>query len=197
MGPRVRRSVRALAHALVQLLHERTFDQITVQDILDRAGIGRATFYSHYRNKEDVLLSSFEQVMETFMAQLDLPGSPPNRLIPVGEFLTHVGEVEQFLTSLRTSGKLDEIWALTMDAMARVIEERIVPVEGSTPAMPRQLLARMLAASFMEMLRWWREQRVRAAPSVMDATFHSMASTAMGRARYTMRHSVNRLARRT
>lgn len=191
MDPRVRRSVQALGHALVQLLHERAFDSITVQDILDRAGVGRATFYSHYRNKEDVLLSSFEQMIEMFREQLDLPGSPPNRLVPVGEFLTHVGEVDQFLASLRASGKLEEMWALTMDAMARIIEERIVPVQGTTPAVPRQLLARMLAASFMEMLRWWREQQVRVAPAVMDATFHLMAMTAMGRTRYAVRQSVN------
>ena len=45
--PRVLRSRRALGDALVELLHERRFDDITVQDILDRASVGRATFYAH------------------------------------------------------------------------------------------------------------------------------------------------------
>ncbi len=185
--PRVQRSVRALGTALVELLHERDFDAITVQDVLDRAGVGRATFYAHYRNKEDVLFSEFEKVFTRFGKMLDQPSSSSGRLVPVTEFLSHIGEVGRFLDALRASGKLDTMMSLTTDAMARLIEERIVPVPGTQPAVPPRLLARMLAAAFMEMLRWWTEQREPTAPERMDATFHALAWAALRRERYGVR----------
>ncbi len=187
VDPRVRRSTRALGTALVELLHEREFDSITVQDVLDRAGVGRATFYAHYRNKEDVLYSAFENVIALFHDRLDHPSAPPGRLVPVAEFLTHIGEVDAFASRLRASGKFEEMMSLLMDSVARSIEERIAPAVGTQPAVPPRLLARMLAAAFIEMLRWWTEQRDRAAPAQMDATFHVLAGTAMRRERYDVR----------
>lgn len=56
------RSTYALGHELIELIQERRFAAITVQDILDRAGVGRTTFYTHYRTKEDVLHSRYERV---------------------------------------------------------------------------------------------------------------------------------------
>lgn len=190
--PRVRRSVRALGHALVELLHERDFDAITVQDVLDRAGVGRTTFYAHYRNKEDVLFSGFESVIAMFAERLDRP-STHQRLLPVTEFLAHIAEVDRFLAALRRSGKLEGMMSLMTDHMARLIEQRIVAAPGAPPAVPPQLLARMLAAAFVEMLRWWTEQSARAAPAQMDATFHALAAVAMQRERYLVRGANPRL----
>ena len=68
LDPRSLRSTRALGRALVDLMHESDFQEITVQQILDRAGVGRATFYAHYRNKEDVLQSSYERLWSCELA---------------------------------------------------------------------------------------------------------------------------------
>jgi len=45
---RVRRTRDALGDALLKLMQEKAFETITVQQVLDRAGIGRTTFYAHY-----------------------------------------------------------------------------------------------------------------------------------------------------
>jgi AcrR family transcriptional regulator len=54
---RVERTRQALEAALLSLLKEKEFGAISVQEIIDRANVGRATFYSHYDNKEDLLES--------------------------------------------------------------------------------------------------------------------------------------------
>jgi AcrR family transcriptional regulator len=74
---RVVRTRRALGDALMRLLRERSLESITVQDVLDAAGVGRATFYGHFRGKQDLLLSHFESVMAWMDAKLRLMG--PNR----------------------------------------------------------------------------------------------------------------------
>lgn len=58
---RVVRTRQLLRDALVSLILERGYDEVTVQDVLDRANLGRSTFYAHYRNKDDLLFSGFEQ----------------------------------------------------------------------------------------------------------------------------------------
>jgi len=50
---RVERTQQLLRAALLSLIEEKGFEALTVQDIIDRANVGRATFYSHFDNKED------------------------------------------------------------------------------------------------------------------------------------------------
>jgi AcrR family transcriptional regulator len=61
---RIRRTRATLRDALIELILERGFDAITVQDITDRANLARATFYLHYRDKEDLLKRCLEDVYD-------------------------------------------------------------------------------------------------------------------------------------
>jgi len=61
---RIRRTRDTLGDALIALMQEKSFEEITVQEVLDRAGVGRSTFYAHYRDKEDLFLSDVEDFME-------------------------------------------------------------------------------------------------------------------------------------
>ncbi len=56
-----RRSARSrdlLLAALVELMQERGFERLTTQNLIDRAGVGRATFYAHFQNKDELLVAS-------------------------------------------------------------------------------------------------------------------------------------------
>ena len=55
---RVQRTRLTLRSAMVELIREKGFEALTVQDIIDRADVGRSTFYSHFRSKEDLLAGS-------------------------------------------------------------------------------------------------------------------------------------------
>src|SRR5277367_7054856 len=61
---RIRRTHARLGSALVELIQEKSIDDVTVQEVLDRAKIGRSTFYLHFRDKDDLLLSQLEQFCE-------------------------------------------------------------------------------------------------------------------------------------
>ena len=54
---RIRRTHERLGMALLELILERPIDKVTVQQVLDRAKVGRSTFYLHFRDKNDLLLS--------------------------------------------------------------------------------------------------------------------------------------------
>jgi AcrR family transcriptional regulator len=74
--PRVRRTRELLTKAFADLMNERGFASITVQDIAARAGINRATFYAHYDDK----LALFDQLVRSmFRAELERRLPPPER----------------------------------------------------------------------------------------------------------------------
>jgi AcrR family transcriptional regulator len=63
---RIKRTRQLLLDSLIQLILEKGYEPITVQDIIDRANVGRSTFYAHFQDKEDLLLSGFENMRDMF-----------------------------------------------------------------------------------------------------------------------------------
>lgn len=182
---RVERSVAAIRLAMADLLHEQRFDEITVQRILERAGVARATFYAHYRNKDDALYASFEGMIRHLESRMDLPGHARGRLVPVAEMLEHFGGAGAVFTSLKDAGRIEGIWGLGTDFIAEMIERRVRrraseqargaadPTAASGEGL--RLSARMLAAACVEMLRWWMEHPRPPEATWLDAQFHAMA----------------------
>ena len=76
---RSRRSRRLIVEALLALMREKRYDRITVQEIIDRADVGRTTFYAQFRNKEDVLESEIERVLGLLHAEHLVTAAGPGR----------------------------------------------------------------------------------------------------------------------
>jgi AcrR family transcriptional regulator len=68
---RVRRTRRILHEALISLILEKGYERTTVQDVLDRADVGRSTFYAHFRDKEALLVMSFDGLRDDLRRELD------------------------------------------------------------------------------------------------------------------------------
>lgn len=73
---RVRRTRDNLHRALIELMIERGYDRVTVSDVIERADVGRSTFYAHYRDKDDLLLVSCTEYLRREIARTTVPGSP-------------------------------------------------------------------------------------------------------------------------
>ncbi|TDL75275.1 TetR family transcriptional regulator [Rhodococcus qingshengii] len=58
---RVQKSQEAIKNAFIELMSEKSFDHITIQDISDRANVGRRTIYDHYMDKYDLLEKLIEE----------------------------------------------------------------------------------------------------------------------------------------
>src|SRR5215813_13168956 len=75
---RVRRTQRRLREAIVSLIHEKSYPAIVVDEILERADVGRSAFYAHFPNKDALLTSGIEQMLHA---------TPPRALpFSVGRF---------------------------------------------------------------------------------------------------------------
>ena len=67
---RVQRTRKLLREALMALILEVGYDTISIQDITDKANLGRATFYLHFKDKDDLLLDVMDKMMSDFMDQV-------------------------------------------------------------------------------------------------------------------------------
>jgi AcrR family transcriptional regulator len=76
---RVRRTQKLLHRALISLVLEKDYDSITIQEILDRADIGRSTFYAHFKSKDELLISGIHELRDTLDSAMQSERSPSNR----------------------------------------------------------------------------------------------------------------------
>src|ERR1051326_4229046 len=83
---RVLRTRDRLGDALIALMQEKPFGAITVQEVLDRAGVSRSTFYVHYRDKNDLFLSDADEFLEAIAMKLSRSKEKSERVAPVREF---------------------------------------------------------------------------------------------------------------
>lgn len=154
MDKRRQRTRDAIQTAFVELLDERGYASITVQDILERSGVGRATFYSQFRGKDDLLEA---QVCALCDHALDMGAATP---------ASPLAQMERVLGNLleRGGGLHALIVGEGSDRFADCLRHAIVRrADAAVPACPKGPAARMnrsfllhhIAASFVGMVRWW------------------------------------------
>src|SRR3954468_5964455 len=105
---RVQRTQQLLREALFALIRKKGFEMLTVQDIIDRANVGRATFYAHFDNKEDLLLSGFDVLRASLRKRqreaLSSQSGADERLFAYSyDLLSHVNEYRHLFRAM--SGK--------------------------------------------------------------------------------------------
>jgi AcrR family transcriptional regulator len=173
---RIRRTCERLGSALLTLILERQFGDVTVQDVLDRASVGRSTFYLHYRDKDDLLLSQLEGFLETMSTALSIRKEESQRVVPVEELFAHIGNQNKLYRALADSGRLHDFFDLAQGYFARGIEQRLRESKRLSNLQQRELGARAsaLAGSMLSLLRWWLDRGEKESPHAMDELFHRM-----------------------
>jgi AcrR family transcriptional regulator len=173
---RVLRSRDRLGDAMIALIQEKPFDEITVQEVLDRAGVSRTTFYAHYRDKDDLFMSDVDEFLEGAAAMLSRKREASGRVAPVEEFFAHVAEGRKLYDALVASDRIDDFLELARGHFARGIERRLADsgrARGLEPA-TRAALSHALAGAMLSLMKWWIDRGMTAPPSEMDDLFHRM-----------------------
>ena len=173
---RVRRTRDALGDALVALMQEKPFESITVQDVLDRAHVGRSTFYSHYSDKDDLLMSDADEFFERVAMGLSSNGEASERVFPVKEFFSHIAEAQRFVNALSSSGKLEANLELARGHFARGIERRLgeLPRGQAIAEHERGAIAFAHAGALLSLMTWWVDRGMKQSPAEMDELFHRL-----------------------
>lgn len=172
---RIRRTRGRLGDALVALIQEKPIDEVAVQEVLNRASVGRSTFYLHYRDKDDLFLSVLEDGLETWTTALSRKQEKSRRVVPVAEFFAHVADARRLYRALVDAGRIHAFFDLAQGYFARGIARRLKEMNAAN-LVQSELDARShaLAGNLLSLLRWWLDRGARESPKAMDELFHRM-----------------------
>jgi AcrR family transcriptional regulator len=178
---RVQRTHRALREALLALMIERGWDGFSVQDVCDRADVGRSTFYTHFADKEELVGGSFEDLRRTLRAQAAAAsGADPRPLAFSRGLIEHAHEQRRLFLAIvgKRSGHL----------VQRKFRELVVglvrdDLAGVLPAgQRRDAAAAFLAGALLELLTWSLETKSSLETEALDVLFHQLAAPVLAEA---------------
>jgi AcrR family transcriptional regulator len=175
---RVERTRQLLRDALVSLILEKGYQKITVQDIIDRANVGRSTFYSHYQDKEDLLFSGFDELAFDLDRHRRLPdetGGDQEHLLHSLEFFIHANDNRELYMAMSESGGGEQLLEIGRQHMQNHIEAHLVQFPSIGREFPLPVITNFLAGSLLTMILWWLEQEAPYSPQEMDDMFNALA----------------------
>lgn len=184
---RIQRTRELLQKALIELISERGYDAITIQDIADRANVGRTTFYKHYLGKDDLFMSCHEAMLTEFQfgrlyshpfsrEELLSPEAPQTMSLAY----QHLDEARARLYPIFQGRDGALILRQIRDRSAQEIETNLhVVFAGADSAIPLNVLANYLAGAQIELVLWWLEKRRPHSPRNLAQTFHRLQRAAI------------------
>lgn len=181
---RTLRTQEALRDALLELIIERGYEKSSVQDILDRASIGRATFYTHYRSKEDLLKRSLDVLHDHLIRDWKSSAKAGARAeAPLAFSLTFFRHVDGHRKLYRAIvGR--ESGAIVDRQMRRLLAD-LVKLEISSPGRKSKndtradMAAQYVVGALMSTVTWWLDRNIKLSPEQIDNLFREMTLPAL------------------
>jgi AcrR family transcriptional regulator len=162
---RAQRTREQLQRALVELIAERGYDAITIQDIVDRAELGRTTFYLHYNSKDELFMSCHEAIIKEFHLGLIHPLTRDELLSPqmppqMAASYQHLADGRALLYPIFQGKDSQIILRQIRDRSAREIEANLRRVFGEAESkVPLDMLANYLVGAQIALMQWWLEKK--------------------------------------
>jgi AcrR family transcriptional regulator len=187
MDKRIQRTRELLEKALIELIGERDYDSITVQDIVERANLGRTTFYLHYSSKDELFMSCHELVISDFnvgsfyphpLSREELLSSKtPEGMI---EAYRHLKEAEAHLYPVFQGKDAPQLLRRIRDRSAEEIEANLRSAFSEEASLiPFELLANYLAGAQLALVQWWLEKHRSYSAEALAQSFHRLQRSAI------------------
>lgn len=182
MDRRQKKTRQAIFSAFAELLAEKNYSQLSVQEIIDRADVGRTTFYAHFETKDYLLKALCEElfghIIDTAM------GHPRERCRFASangadsvflHLLRHLQENDYNILALLSSENNAIFMRYFKEELKRLIVTRYSEtgaLDGS--ALPKEYLVSHIASSFVETVDWWLSRRRRESAERVAEYFHGV-----------------------
>jgi AcrR family transcriptional regulator len=167
---RVQRTRRLLHVAIIALIRERGWDAITVQDVCARADVGRSTFYAHFADKEELLISGFGDLRQHLRESVAAADAKP--LAFTLALLEHTREYEPIYRALLGRRTAQVVYRAWIDVVSDLLNEDLAKLAPPGPL--RKAAVRYLSGALWELLTWWSEQPKRSASLEVDQIFRRL-----------------------
>ncbi len=182
---RVQRTRQALFAALMALLMEKNYADITVADIADRANVGRATFYLHYKDKDDLLASNLEGLfaevaerIRPLLKQSLIAGDKIQGRILFEEAQQHSDLYRMILSGQGGVMLQTRLQSRVAGLISEILETMVM---GGESPIEISLLANYLTGTILSIVQWWLENDMPHSPDYMAAVMQQLVRPGMER----------------
>ncbi|MBI4673810.1 MAG: TetR/AcrR family transcriptional regulator [Chloroflexi bacterium] len=174
MDRRIQRTRQLLQNALSELILEKGYEAVTVQDILDRANLGRSTFYAHYTDKDALFLSGFEVLRQVFedhtkgwMAGKGLAHGKPTDLWRA--LFQHASANQRYYKAMLGKRSGDMLLKHVREYLLDHVRKNLKALARSEKKLgvPLDVQAEFVVSSFLALLTWWLDRDMPYSPEQM------------------------------
>lgn len=181
---RVRRTRRQLSEAMLSLLIERNYEDITIQEITERADLNRATFYHHFNHKDELLAAAlearFDELVESF-GKLPTDSTILDDRTPELMTFRHVAQHAKLYKVLLSDRGMGHVIYRIIHYIAHFAETKLLAVKPHRlkTSVPNELLAQHIAGSIFAMLSWWVANDLPYTPEEMAEIAHTLCTNGL------------------
>ncbi|MCB9450266.1 MAG: TetR/AcrR family transcriptional regulator [Anaerolineaceae bacterium] len=161
---RVIRTRQLLRDALMELIVEKGYEGISIQEIADRADVARPTFYQHFRDKDDLLFQTMSEIYATLQTDAgELPEEylfDPDGAIHDSTDFEHVAALADFYKVMLGKKGSPAFLVNVRQFLAEVSVGAAIhtmQAQGRTPRLPADLIANFMAGAELGVIAWWLE----------------------------------------
>ena len=177
---RVQKTQGLLREALVSLIHEKSYDAIAVKEILDRANVGRSTFYTHFRDKDELLVSGIHEMIGSLhSAILPSPSKGYERIIrfslPIFEY--HDRHRHAGAARVGPKGRAiihEHLQKMIAELIAEDVRKALQSRRKTAGQIPPAVLVHYVASTFILVLNWWAETKGQLRSQDANALFRAL-----------------------
>jgi AcrR family transcriptional regulator len=179
---RVQRTQQLLRTALVCLIEDKGFEALTVQDIIDRANVGRATFYAHFDNKEDLLVSGLDGLRVALkelqrQAHLRTASSDERFFAFSHEMFAHIAEYRKVFRAMvgKRSGAL--VQQLLQKIVVDLVRDDLKAIVGRRDerSSPAEAVVQFVTGGFFGLAMLWATGKLPLSVEEVNALFRRLA----------------------
>jgi AcrR family transcriptional regulator len=171
---RSQRTRQALGDAFVELLMEKGYDALSIKDVIERANVGRSTFYSHYAGKDELFVGQLNRLMELLSEHIPHEHTEGNPFFPSLGLFQHIKQQQKLYRILAWGSGVDVLTKHLQKSMTEKIEQRLLQ-DGQIYEIPTPIIANFLAGSFLSLVKWWLDNKMIYSPEQMDVMFQKLA----------------------
>jgi AcrR family transcriptional regulator len=175
---RVRRTRALLQDALLQLMVQKGYEATTVQDIIDRADVGRATFYAHFADKRTLLASRLEDLRDSLMAQQRQPAlqSDGTRHLSFSRpLLEHAAGGLPLWRALAGAESGAFVLQRIHDMLTDLVRNDVLAWGIQLSPQHREMVVQYLTGAFMSVMTWWLDQGAELSVEEVDQVFQQLS----------------------
>lgn len=182
MDRRQKKTREAIFRAFGCLLEHKSYHNITVQEIIDGANIGRSTFYAHFETKDDLLKELcrelFGHIVDSAKDCTHTHGLYSKISVPESVFchlLQHLQENDNNILGLLSGESSDIFLRCFKDRLNELVQEQFVNQNRHKNAeLPDDFLINHISGSFVEMVLWWIKGHRKQTPEELDRYFRAV-----------------------